>query len=462
MNKFQNELLRGWKIHQQRKFAEAAAIYRQVLAAAPDDANAWCYLGIALHDQRHYSQAADTYRQALKLQPQFPIAWNNLGNTLRYLHQFDEADTCFQRAIQLKPDYLNAFKNRGTLHVWIGNLDRGEEYYRHALHIQPNDAELHRNLGVIYLLQGKFAPGWCEYRWRWRVGDLRRPSDHLPVWEGSDLTGKRILLSAEQGLGDTLHFVRFAQLLSDRGAQTLVYCQPQLLGLLQTNRRLGRVFPNNLAIPEEIDCQCSLIDVADVLGIDGQNIPAQIPYLQPASHLVNYWSSRFSRQTGRMRVGIAWQGNPEHQADAFRSVPLRCFERLKPLPGVELISLQAGYGSEQLADWKGPQAIATLDANVDQSSGAFMDTAAILSQLDLVITSDTAIAHLAGAMGIPTWIALGYVPDWRWLLEREDSPWYPTVRLFRQSQSGDWDGVFERISRELESSFSRGSRGSIE
>lgn len=462
MNTIQTQLQRGWKIHQQKRYAEAEQIYRKATQDAADSAFAWCYLGIALHDQRKYHDAVNAYRSALNLEPDFPIALNNLGNSLRYTGQFEEADQSFQRAIDLKPDYLNAYKNRGTLHVWTGNLDLGLQYYQQALKLNPDEAELHRNLGVIYLLQGQFEQGWQEYRWRWKVGDLHRPFSNIPVWDGSDPDGKSMLLTAEQGLGDTLHFVRFATELRKRGAQTLTYCQAPLVPLLQNSPDLGPIYPNSLHPSGKFHCQCSLLDVADLLKIDDSNIPANQPYLHSSPQLDAHWKLQVptldaSSSAGRaepsdeerLRIGIAWQGNPDHQADAFRSVPLSEFHELASLPNVELISLQSGYGTEQLADWNGPTPIVTLGDAVDKSSGAFMDTAAIMKTLDLVITSDTAIAHLAGGLGIRAWVALGYVPDWRWLLSRDDSPWYPTIKLFRQSKIGHWGDVFQRMKNEL-------------
>lgn len=459
MNSHQNELARGWQLHQAKQLKAAESIYRKVVDAAPQNANAWCYLGMSLHDQRRYPEAVDTYRQALKIQPEFPIVLNNLGNSLRYVQEVEESDACFQRALDLKPDYLNAYKNRGTLHVWTGNLERGLAYYQEALKINPNEAELHRNLGVIYLLQGKFEQGWREYRWRWRVGDLHRPIANLPVWDGGQVRGKSLLLTAEQGLGDTLHFVRFAKLLREQGAQTLVYCQPQLVALLQGNPELGPIYPNSLAPNCSLDAQGSLLDAADLLNINADNIPNQVPYIHPPENLCAYWQQQFPTDLGRTRIGIAWQGNPDHQADAFRSVPLKYFERLAARPDVELISLQNGFGTEQLDRWQGKSPIRTLDSSVDKSSGAFMDTAAIMKSLDLVITSDTSIAHLAGALGVPTWIALGYIPDWRWLLERDDSPWYPTARLFRQPSMGDWNSVFERMAVALSDRIDQNADG---
>ncbi len=449
MATIEQELMRGWGIHQQRKFDEAEAIYRRVLAQAPNNAAAWCYLGIALHDRRRFSESIEAYRRALALQPNFPIALNNLGNSLRYTNDVEEADRCFEEAIRQKPDYLNAFKNRGTLHVWTGNIERGLHWYEQALRINPNEAELHRNLGVIYLLLGRFDEGWREYRWRWKVGDLHRPQLAAPVWDGGSVEGKNLLLTVEQGLGDTLNFVRFARLLRERGAKTVVHCQAPLLALLQQSPELGPMYPNTLAIEAAIHAHCSLLDVADFLNVNAETIPSYPSYVRPSPHLQNYWSQMLPKQSSKRRIGIAWQGNPDHQADVFRSIPLEQFQPLAEVPDVELYSLQSGFGVEQMANWRGVQPLKTFGDSVDKSSGAFMDTAAIMQQLDLVITSDTSIAHLAGALGVPTWIALNYIPDWRWLLGRSESPWYPSVRLFRQPKTGDWPAVFRDIKQAL-------------
>lgn len=294
------------------------------------------------------------------------------------------------------------------MQVWHGNLDLGAKYYQQALHLNPNDAELHRNLGVMKLLNGDFEAGWSEYRWRWRVGDLQRPLTRTPVWDGSPVMGKSILLTAEQGIGDTLNFVRFAEILRDAGAKTVVYAQTPLLALLQSAPKLGAIFPNTLPLRQQFDFQCSLLDVADILNVNGQNIPGHVPYLFAAQHLVNYWQQRLGdKQSAVRRIGIAWQGNPDHQADMHRSIPLRHYERLSGVAGLELYSLQMGFGSEQLSSWQGKIPIKTL-GDLDRTSGAFMDTAAILQHLDLVITCDTAIVHLAGALGVPAWLGAGF------------------------------------------------------
>lgn len=440
-------LAHAWQIHQQGNTPYAEKVYRAVLVKEPNHVNAWCYLGIAMHDQKRYSQSVQAYERALALQPNFPIALNNMGNSLRYLGRVQEADAAFQKAIDQSPNYFNAFRNRGTLHAWTGRVDLAFKYYHQAMQLNPNDAELHRNLGVIHLLQGNFQEGWREYDYRWKCSEAIQYNYRQPKWKGEPLEGKTILLYCEQGLGDTIHFIRFAKALKDRGAKTIVHIQPPLLALLQGCKGIDYLVPNSLNIEQPFDYHCSLLDVAYVLGIDSSNIPNQVPYVGCSMQLIDYWRGVLTRELppAKLRVGIVWQGNPDHQADMFRSVPLEKLAPLAEIDGIQLISLQRGAGTEQLKTWKGSKLIYCLPDSIDQTSGAFMDTSAILHFLDLVVTSDTSMAHLAGALARPACVMLGYTPDWRWLQHRSDSPWYPTCTLFRQPAVGDWETVVRGI-----------------
>lgn len=452
-------LLAAWNIHQQGNVAGALGEYQAIVSGEPHNANAWCYLGMALHDLKRFQEASEAYEQALKIQPKFPIALNNLGNTLRYLGRVDEADRRFQQAIDLKPDYFNAYRNRGTLHAWSGRIDLALRYYADAMRLHPQDAELHRNLGVISLLQGNFEVGWKEYRHRWNCNDAHQQRYAQPKWTGQDLRGKTILLYAEQGLGDTLHFVRFAKILKDAGARTIVHCQAALGAILQGCEGISSLIPNIWKVPEPFDYHCSLMDVADVLQINLSNIPGQTPYLKSPPNLVGYWKRQLDQifPPAKYRIGLVWQGNPDHQADMFRSFPLESLEPLCALPDVQLISLQFGKGAEQISHWKGSKPIYRLPADLDQSSGAFMDTAAILHHLDWIVTSDTSLVHLAGALARPTVLMLGFTPDWRWLLDRTDSPWYPSLHLVRQMTIGQWKPVAEQATAFLASQFQQAS-----
>ena len=447
-----DELLQQtWQIHQRGNAVHAEQVYRAVVQREPNHVNGWCYLGIALHDLRKYDQSIAAYERALALQPNFPIVLNNMGNSLRYLGRVQESDEAFQKAIDLSPNYFNAYRNRGTLHAWTGRIDLAFKYYHQAMQLNPNDAELHRNLGVIHLLQGNFTEGWREYDYRWQCSEAIQYRYSPPKWTGQPLQGKTVLLYCEQGLGDTIHFVRFAKSLKELGAKTIVQIQPSLLALLQGCKGIDVLIPNSLEVEHSFDFHCSLLDVAKVMQIDDTNVPNEVPYISVPTHLFDYWGNVLNKSLpkAKMRVGIVWQGNPDHQADMFRSVPLNALAPLADMDGIQLISLQRDKGTEQLKSWTGTKLIYCLPDNIDQTSGAFMDTSAIVKQLDLIVTSDTSMAHLAGALGHPACVLLGYTPDWRWLQKRPDSPWYPTCRLFRQPSIGDWNSVVLEVKNHI-------------
>ncbi len=440
----------AWKVHQSGGVAQAHQMYRQVVDQLPNHANAWCYLGIALHDLRRYREAIEAYEKAIAINPNFPIAFNNMGNSLRYDFRPDQAEQAFQKALTFDPKYLSAHKNRGTLHAWLGNYDLALESYAQAEKLSPDEAETHRNLGVIYLLKGDFERGWREYRWRWKCPEAAQYSYPQPKWTGQPLAGKTILLYSEQGLGDALHFIRFGAVLKEHGAVVVVHGPAALNALLQKCRGLDAYVPNSLPIEQPFDYHCSLLDVADVLAIDVSKIPMADGYLEPPEYLVGYWQRWLKAlPPATLRVGLVWQGNRDHMADIFRSFPLKTYASLGRIEQVQFISLQQGFGTEQIRDWSGVRPLIELPEGTDVSSGAFMDTAAIVSQLDLVITSDTSMAHLCGALGRPAWVLLNKMPDWRWLLDREDSPWYSSLRLFRQSKQGDWAGVAAQVEARL-------------
>ncbi len=441
-------LAHGWQLHQADQWAAAEQIYRQVLQANPTDANAWCYLGIACHDQDRLDEAVAAYRRAIQLQPHFPIAFNNLGNTLRLQRKLADAVACFDQALRLKPDYVNAHKNKGTALVWEGRLEEALACYGQALEFAPDDADTHKNRGVILLLLGRFDEGWTEYAWRWQTDEVSRPKYPQPLWDGSPLDGKTILLTAEQGLGDTVHFIRYAAVLRQKyDCRVIAACPKPLLRLLQTCPGIDALVAQDDA-PPAFDVYCALLDIPGLLRDHPDTFPCQIPYLRADPELIRHWHD-YLQAYGGYKIGLAWQGNPKHQADRMRSMPLTEFAPLGKLKGFQLFSLQKGAGVEQLDNLAGTLDVVPLGAGLDESTGAFMDTAAVLCNLDLLITTDTAIAHVAGALGVPTWLALSYVPDWRWLLERRESPWYPSLRLFRQPSVGDWAGVVQSMAEEL-------------
>jgi len=305
---------------------------------------------------------------------------------------------------------------------------------------------------MLVLLEGDFSDGWRGYESRWQQPGFVLPSYRQPRWDGSNLTGKTILLWAEQGLGDTIHFVRYAPLVKQRGGRVIVACQSALLRLLDGCEGIDALVAKE-APPPDFDVYSPLLSLPGILGTTLETAPADVPYLPADTTLVEHWRQQLetairSPGSGPI-VGIAWQGNPTYRKDRQRSIPLECFEPLCRVPGIHLVNLQKGPGAEQIGavarDWP----LIDFGAKLDETSGPFRDTAAIMQSLDLVVTSDSAIAHLAGALAVPVWVAIPWMPDFRWLLDREDSPWYPTMRLFRQTTEGSWGDVFERIGAEL-------------
>ena len=451
----QEVLQQGWQLHQTGRPAAAERVYRGVLAQQPHSPEALVYLGIAQFDQRQFDGSVESYREGLRLRPRFPVAWNNLGNSLRMLGRVDEAEECFATALDQQPGYLSALINRGTLWVWSGEIERGLHWYREGLKVDPDHAELHRNLGVIFLLLGRFDEGWPEYRWRWRMPGMRRPATSAPLWRGEPLERKTILLYPEQGRGDAIHFLRLAPLLRRAGAKCIVQAPPAMIPLFSTAPGIDLLLPDGAAAPP-VDYHASLIDAADgwylatgELPVGQQLFADRGGYLSVSDTLAGYWQRWLTANTRGRRIGINWQGNREHHADVYRSLPLAALRPLAEISGLTLVSLQFGAGSEQLDDCDFAESVVRLPENLDTSGGAFTDTAGVLKNLDAVITSDTALAHLAGALGVDVTVMLGKVPDWRWGLEGDSTRWYPSMRLVRQRRLGDWGDVVERVAGRL-------------
>jgi FkbM family methyltransferase len=445
-------LTQGWRLHQAGEIAKAEQLYRQVVAADPNNASAWCYFGIACHDQQRYDEAVAAYRRALELQPDFPVALNNLGNTFRLLKRIDESVACFDRALAIKPDYLIGYKNKGTTLCWEGRVAEALKNYEAAVHYGPGDAEIHKHIGILRLLLGDFAGGWPEYEWRWKTGEIKLPELDRPMWDGSSLDGKTILLTPEQGLGDTIHFIRYAKWLKHHyNCRVVFQCPRALRSFLATCPGIDE-WVESPADAKQIDTFAPLVHIPGVLTHGPQDFPAEIPYLSAEQSLVKEWAARLSAYGGR-RIGLVWRGSPTHHADSMRSIPLADFVPLLRLKGATLFSLQKGPATEELQSLAGRLAIFDLGTALDETTGAFVETAAVLKNLDLLITCDTSVAHVAGALGVPVWVALPNVADWRWLMEGDRTPWYPTMRLFRQRRPGDWYDVLEQIAAALPNEF---------
>lgn len=465
------------------KNLDAAAAYcREAVRLKPDFADAQNNLGAVLVEQGQHDEAEVCFRSAIAARPYFTQAHNNLGNLLRESKRIDEAVYNLREAVRLQPDFAEAHAglamallDRGSFEEAIASCRRAIELrpgrseshltlgfilseqgdreaalaaYQQAIELNPDNAEAHKNRSLVWLLQGKLAEGWAEYEWRWKCPELPERPFKQPLWDGLPLEGRTILLHAEQGLGDTIQFIRYAPLVRDRGGKVVVVGQRPLVGLLASCPGIERIVAQGDVLPA-FDVHAPLASLPRIFGTMLENVPTNIPYLAADALLVERWRQELAPQRG-FKIGIAWQGSANYRWDAKRSIRLEQFEPLARLPGVQLYSLQKGFGSEQIGQVASRFAIVDLGGRLDQTTGPFLDTAAVMKNLDLVISSDTSIPHLAGALGVPVWLATPFVPDWRWLLDRDDSPWYPSMRLFRQPNRGDWESVFRRMAAELQ------------
>ncbi len=422
--------------------ADALACYDRALAIKPGYVHALYNRGRTLDELQRYEEALACYDQVLVLDPQHPGAHNNRGVALDTLGRSEEALESFARALALRPDYAEALSNRGTALV---DLDRSEEAlasYDAALALEPDHADYRWNRGLTYFRLGDLARGWEDYEWR-RKQDSWEPRDFAgPEWDGTAAAGRRVLLYAEQGFGDTIQFARFACAVAAAGADVILEVQPLLTRLMQTLPGVT-VIGKGAPLPA-FDCHAPLMSVPHIMRLP--DISADGPYLAAEPDRTERWRETLAGEG--FRIGVAWRGNPKAPGPS-RAIPLEAFRPVCRVPGVRLISLQKNDGVEQLADLRDGMTIETLGADFDSGPGAFLDAAAVLMNLDLVITGDTAIAHLAGALGRPVWMAMRHVTDWRWMVRDGRTPWYSTARVFKQEQRGDWNGVFARVATEL-------------
>jgi len=475
-------------LHNLGRSDEAIASCRQALALLPDYPEAHNLLGIVLAHTAQAEQAVASYRAALALRPGWAEAHNNLGCAFLALKQREEAEKSFRRAIAARPDYatahgnlagvlglaalardehgeaiphfqrvlelkpgfLEAYANLAACFLALGRFTESIDACRQALAIRPDFAAAHWNLSLVLLLQGHHEEGWREYEWRWQCPPMSDGCRNFstPQWDGSPAPGHTILLHAEQGFGDAIQFLRYLPLVRERagGARLILECMPSLIRLLdETAGWDAEIIARDATREPEVpphDFHIPLLSLPLALGMPAP-LPVAAPYLRAGAASREVWRQHLA-PAAQPRIGIAWEGNPAHQNDRRRSIPFGTLAGILSVPGFSFCSLQVTPNADH------PQALAeagVLDFTARITD--FADTAALMAELDLIITVDTAVAHLAGALGRPVWMLLPFVPDWRWGLETEDTPWYPTMRLFRQEKTGDWDSVIRRVAGEL-------------
>jgi Flp pilus assembly protein TadD len=426
---------------------EACSAFQSALVSAPQTPALYFNLGNAQRMRGDIPEAIKQYENALSLGLERPEVYNNLGIALQQSEHWDDAIRAFHSALARDPYYLPAMANRGNALIQMGRPGEAVIPLQRAVELQPGYADAHWLLSHALLVTGQLPQGWDEYEWRWhrmKAATYYR-GEAGAQWRGGDITGKTILLYAEQGMGDAVQFVRYAPMVKARGAKVVVECHPELVSLLRTIDCVSTVYARGESGPK-IDLTCPLLSLPSVFRTTIDTIPGGVPYLRPEAGRAARWRKALEPYKSQLKVGLVWAGNAGHANDRNRSIP---FERLAPLAsvhGVQFVSVQRlDKGDRRAAT---PGLLPVIDWTEELRD--FADTAALVSQLDLLITVDTAVAHVGGALGVPVWMMVPFVPDWRWFLQRSDSPWYPSMRLFRQTVRRDWGEVVADIRARLQ------------
>ena len=427
------------------RFREAIKAHRMVLTLLPDSPEAHSNLGAAYNAAGKAGKAVECFEHALKLRPKDPELLYNLGNGLIAAERYPEAEELLRRVVYEAPDHVRAQINLGVALKEQGRYDAALERLQKAVAAHPASAEAHWNHALTLLALGHVAEGWAEYEWRTALPGFAMLHPEGPQWQGEPLDGRTLLVHAEQGLGDTIQFARYLPLLKKLDGRVLFACPPRLHRLMKTISGMPEIASTE-RLPKH-DLQSPLLSLPRLFDNGLPFQPAQPAYLVPDRARVQAWREALGEKQG-LRIGIAWQGSTSYGNDARRSIPLMNFEPLRHIPGIELVSLQQGDGAEQLGDIGWRDRVRDFTEHMDREA-AFLDTLAVMSQLDLVVTSDTSIAHLAGAAGLPVHVALAHLPDWRWGLRSDRSAWYPSMTLFRQARAGDWAEPFGRIAKSI-------------
>lgn len=427
------------------RHGDAVEHFRKALTAFPGDATVAGRLAFSLWVCGRYDEAEAAYRVAIALKPDEAEHHFNLGVTFQRQNRQSDAELAFRDCLGIDPFHKAAWNSLGTVLRRQGRLDEGVIAHQRSLAIDPEYWEGHKCLGLTLLIKGDYADGFRHYEERRKTDEGRTIDLPRPEWDGSPLGDRTLLVTAEQGLGDSLNFIRYVPILKARHSGTVMFgCPRPLVTLLTGMPGIDRLVPFGDAVPP-FDLHVPLLSLPLLLGTTLDTIPPPEPRLRASPGLEARWAERLGPRDGRLRVGIVWSGNPEFPNNRFRSPGLDAYIRLFDVPGVQFYALQKGGGRDALTGRAMPANFTDLGPEIDD----FSDTAAIVASLDLVITMCTSVAHLLGAMVHPVWVVLSAVPDWRWLLDRSDSPWYPSARLFRQREIGDWSQVMTEVEAAL-------------
>ena len=441
--------LMGYSLQQQDNFSEAIESYRQAICLEPDFAEPYNHIGVIFNQQQRYNQAVENCKKALELDSNYVEAYSNLGVALNGIGQHAEAMANFQKAISLNSEYLDAYYNLGNCLLKQNQCTQAIQLYQKAIQIDPEYAKAHWNLAISYLLTGDFSKGWDQYQWRHKPeAEIVTYPHHYdqPYWDGSSFAGKRLLVHHEQGFGDNIQFVRYLPMVKQLGGTVILEMEKPLYELFKQIEGADEfVQASSDSTPPDVnfDIHIPTLDMPRLFGTTLENIPCKVPYLCAEHAKTEYWRNKLDSKS--FKVGLVWSGDARHGNDHNRSCPLKHFAPLTKIEGVKLYGLQKEV-SRQLTELATDMEISCLSEEFED----FTDTAAAIENMDLVISVDTSVLHLAGAMGKPVWALIPFAPDWRWMLDRQDSPWYPTMRLFRQKERGDWDELFTTVAQQLQ------------
>ncbi len=437
---------------QQGELEEARLLLEKATTLKPDHATAYNNLGTVLKDQDKPDDAVKSYKKSIALKPDYAMAHSNLGNLLKDLGRYDEALENCQCAISLQPDYADAHNNLASTLQKQGRHDEAIESYNMAIKYNPESIHTHINRSSALLLTENFKDGWPEYEWRLHTKNCNSGTFHQTQWDGSPLNGKTILVHAEQGFGDTIQFIRYLPMVKNQGGYVIFECQKNLIRLLKNCTGIDKIIEMTSKPNVNFDTHIHLLSLPGIFGTSMDSIPSDTPYITVDPEFAEQWRLKLANNND-FKIGIVWAGRPTFK-DHYRSCSLDDFAPLAEIPGITFYSLQKGPASEEILNPPKDMKIINLDKELTD----FSDTAAAMINLDLIISTDTAVVHLAGAIGKPIWSLLHTSSDWRWFLNREESPWYPHpnglaglagMRLFRQSKFNDWNGVFEQVKRIL-------------
>jgi tetratricopeptide (TPR) repeat protein len=440
-------LLLGRAYRENGSWNDAEQLYKALSVAYPDNAEILVHLATCRLVQQRYAAAERSCLQAITLDPDHAEAHFKAGVAQLHQSKATEAAEHLGRAVALRPDNADAVLHYAVALQRTGAIDKAQAGFERALDLAPDNADVHWYLADFLLLRGEYQRGWNEFEWRWRHERFMTPHWEFsqPMWNGEDIRGKTILIHPEQGFGDMLQFVRYVPMVAELGARVLLGSPPELAHLLAESIDVQGVYVSRAQLPE-FDVHCPLLSLPRIFHTEVETIPARVPYLH-ADHQANRrWKDSFSSFVGTCNVGIIWSGNPGQEHNTHRACRLEQMKPLFAVNGARFFSLQKGAPAAQLREVTETNGVIDLSPQLSD----FAETAAVMHNLDLIISTDTGPVHLAGALARPVWLLLSAIPDWRWLLGRDDSPWYPTMRLFRQGGIGKWDDLIGRVARELE------------